>query len=59
MNMNELKSKSKAELNETLISLLQEQFQLRMQKGISESPKTHMFKKLRKSIARVKTLLNN
>lgn len=52
------KQKSKSELNEILLSLLQEQFQLRMQRGMSEMPKTHLFKKVRKSIARVKTLLN-
>lgn len=58
MNAVELRKKSKAELNEMLLGLLQEQFQLRMQKGISESPKTHLFKNIRKDIARIKTVLN-
>ena len=58
MNMKELKNKSKAELNERLIALLQEQFRLRMQKGVAESPKTHLFKNVRRDIARVKTILN-
>lgn len=57
MKTAELRNKSKDELNETLLSLLKEQFQLRMQKGVVESPKTHMFKSIRKNIARIKTVL--
>ncbi|OGT44784.1 MAG: 50S ribosomal protein L29 [Gammaproteobacteria bacterium RIFCSPHIGHO2_12_FULL_38_11] len=57
MSVAELKTKSKAELNVLLIEKLQEQFQLRMQKGVSESPKTHLFKQVRKEIARIKTFL--
>ena len=57
--MTELKTKSKSELNETLLSLLQEQFQLRMKKGVTESPKTHLIKNVRRDIARVKTALNS
>ncbi len=57
MNTAELRKKSKAELNEALLGLLKEQFQLRMQKGIVESPKTHLFKQIRQSIARIKTIL--
>lgn len=55
---NDYKQKSKVELNEILLSLLQEQFQLRMQRGMTEMPRTHLFSKVRKNIARVKTLLN-
>jgi len=58
MSATELRTKTKIELNELLLAKLQEIFQLRMQKGIAESPKTHLFKKLRKEIARVKTVLN-
>ena len=57
MNTAELRNKTKAELNQDLLALLKEQFQLRMQKGIVESPKTHLFKKIRKNIARIKTIL--
>ncbi|OGT39510.1 MAG: 50S ribosomal protein L29 [Gammaproteobacteria bacterium RIFCSPHIGHO2_12_FULL_36_30] len=57
MNTEELRKKNKAELNETLLTLLKEQFQLRMQKGVTENPKTHLFKNIRKDIARVKTIL--
>lgn len=53
----ELRNKSKSELNEELLNLLKQQFQLRMQKGVVESPKTHMFKQIRQSIARIKTIL--
>lgn len=59
MKVAELKSKSKTELQAVLVSLLEEQFQLRMQKGIAESPKTHLFGKVRKDIARVKTVLRD
>lgn len=59
MKATELKQKSKAELQTVLVSLLEEQFQLRMQKGIAESPKTHRFKIVRRNIARVKTVLRD
>ena len=59
MKSTELKTKSKAELKTVLVSLLEEQFQLRMHKGITESPKTHLFKKVRRNIARVKTVLRD
>ena len=58
MKKENYKSKSKSELKETLLSLLKEQFTLRMQRGMSEAPKTHLFKQIRKNIARVKTFLN-
>jgi large subunit ribosomal protein L29 len=57
MKAAELKNKSKKELSEMVIALLQEQFQLRMKKGVTESPKTHLFKKIRTDIARIKTVL--
>ncbi|PIZ03576.1 MAG: 50S ribosomal protein L29 [Gammaproteobacteria bacterium CG_4_10_14_0_8_um_filter_38_16] len=59
MNAKELKTKSKAELNELMLTLLEEQFQLRMHKGLSENPKTHLFKEVRRNIARVKTVLRD
>ena len=58
MKKNEFKQKTKAELNELLLSLLKEQFQMRMNKGAAEKQKTHLFKNVRRDIARVKTLLN-
>jgi large subunit ribosomal protein L29 len=57
MNANELRIKSVDELQKELSALLQEQFNLRMQKGWGQPPKAHNFKK-RRDIARVKTVLN-
>ncbi len=58
MKTNELKNKSKSELKDMLVTLLEEQFQLRMRKSITENPKTHLFSRVRKNIARIKTVLN-
>ena len=58
MNTVELRQKTKTELNELLLSLLKEQFHLRMKKNVTENPKTHVFGKIRKDIARIKTILN-
>jgi large subunit ribosomal protein L29 len=58
MKTNELKNKSKSELNDMLVTLLEEQFQMRMRKSVTENPKTHLFSKVRKDIARIKTVLN-
>jgi large subunit ribosomal protein L29 len=57
MNATELKAKSVDELNEELISLLKEQFNLRMQHTTGQLEKTDQLKKVRRSIARVKTIL--
>lgn len=59
MKAQELRSKSKSELKDLLLSLLQEQFQMRMRKGTTENqnPKTHLFLNARKDIARIKTIL--
>ncbi len=57
MKTSELRAKSVAELNEELLSLLKAQFSLRMQNGTSQLTKTSELKKVRRSIARVKTIL--
>jgi large subunit ribosomal protein L29 len=57
MNMNELRVKTSDELQTELTALFQEQFNLRLQKGIGQSPQSHLFKKVRRSIARIKTIL--
>ncbi|OGT41925.1 MAG: 50S ribosomal protein L29 [Gammaproteobacteria bacterium RIFCSPHIGHO2_12_FULL_40_19] len=59
MKATELRKKTKKELNEMVLSLLQEQFQLRMHKGMTEAPKHHLFKKVRKDVARIKTILKS
>ncbi|MDF1654645.1 MAG: 50S ribosomal protein L29 [Coxiellaceae bacterium] len=58
MKAQELKQKTAAELQTELLALLQEQFNLRMQRGMGQTPKPHLFKNVRRQIARVKTILN-
>ncbi|MDM7862267.1 50S ribosomal protein L29 [Alteromonas sp. ASW11-36] len=57
MNATELKAKNVEELNEELVSLLKEQFNLRMQYSTGQLEKTDQLKKVRRNIARVKTIL--
>lgn len=58
MKASELRQKAEPELNEMLIKLRKEQFDLRMQKasGSLNNPKEMM--RVRREIARVKTVLN-
>lgn len=58
MKSAEIKKMSSTDMQKNLVSLLKEQFNLRMQKGMGTMPKSHLFKKTRRSIARIKTLLN-
>ena len=58
MNTSELRVKSIEELHKELNELLREQFNLRMQKGVGEKPRPHQFNRVRKNIARVKTIIN-
>ena len=58
MNASELKQKSELELKEELLGLLKEQFNLRMQKGAGQMPRPDQFRKVRRNIARVKTVIN-
>ena len=53
----DLRNKSVDELTAELLALLKEQFNLKMQKGMGPAPKPHLFKKVRLSIARIKTVL--
>ena len=57
MKASELREKSAEELNETLLSLREEQFKLRMQKATGQLGQTHLLKDNQRAIARVKTLL--
>ena len=57
MKASELKDKSIEELTKELIALLKEQFNLRIQKGAGQPPKSHLFKKVKLGIARIKTIL--
>ena len=58
MDAKELREKSVEELNEELIALRREQFNLRMQKATGELAQNHGHRRVRKDIARVKTVLN-
>jgi len=58
MKVQELREKNNIELNEELTGLFKEQFNLRMQRGSGQSPRPDQFSKVRKNIARVKTVLN-
>lgn len=57
MKASELREKTKQELNELLIELGREQFNLRMQNGTGQLSKTDSVKKVRRNIARVQTVL--
>ncbi len=58
MDANELRGKSVDELNEELIALRREQFNLRMQKSTGELNQNHEHRRVRKDIARIKTVMN-
>jgi large subunit ribosomal protein L29 len=58
MNAKDLRQKSAAELSLELDGLLREQFNLRMQKGTGQLSRPDQVKKVRRDIARIKTLLN-
>ncbi len=57
MNATELRSKSEEELNDELVALRREQFNLRMQQATGELAQVHEHSRVRKNIARVKTVL--
>lgn len=57
MNIKELKEKDTKALNDLLLELNREQFNLRMQKGTGQLTKPHRVKAVRRDIARVKTVL--
>ena len=54
----ELRKKDAAGLKQELQDLLREQFNLRMQQGSGQLSKPHQVKVVRRSIARIKTVLN-
>jgi large subunit ribosomal protein L29 len=57
MNALELRDKSVEDLNAQLLQLFEDQFKLRMQKSTGQLAQTHLLKKTRQEIARVKTVL--
>ena len=57
MKTSELRSKSVEELQQEQLAMHKELFNLRIQRGIGQSPQTHLFRKVKRSIARVKTII--
>ncbi|MEZ5507418.1 MAG: 50S ribosomal protein L29 [Gammaproteobacteria bacterium] len=57
MKVSELKQKSVDELNKLVLDLLREQFEYRMKLATGQLGQTHVIKKTRRSIARVKTVI--
>ncbi len=58
MNAADLRVKSVEELNDELVALRREQFSLRMQQATGEMPQVHQHSRVKKDIARVKTVLS-
>ncbi len=58
MKAEELRKKTKADLEKALTELYKKQFELRMAKGNGQMTKPHLLKEVRRDIARVKTVLN-
>jgi large subunit ribosomal protein L29 len=58
MKASEFRGKSADELSKELNSLLNAQFKLRMQKATQQLTNTSQIRKVRRDIARVRTILN-
>jgi large subunit ribosomal protein L29 len=58
MKASELQEKNSSELHGMLLDLRKEQFSLRMQHGTGQLGSPHELRRVRKDIARVKTVLN-
>ena len=57
MDTQELRAKNENELRGELSELLKEQFNLRMQKGMGQLGQPHELRRVRRDIARIKTVL--
>ncbi len=58
MKAEEIRQKNMDELSKELHGLLREQFNLRMQRGTGQLSKSDQLMKVRRNIARVKTVIN-
>jgi large subunit ribosomal protein L29 len=58
MNTAEMRSKSQAELKQELMELLKAQFSLRMQHATQQLTDSSQIGKVRRDIARVRTVMN-
>lgn len=57
MTTEQLREKTKAELQQELLALRKEQFNLRMRQSMDENARPHLVKNVRRNIARVKTIM--
>lgn len=57
MKSSELRAKDKAQLDQELLELLKAQFSLRMQKATQQLSNSSQIKKVRRDIARARTIL--
>ena len=57
MNAKQLRDKNSRDLNQDLLKARREQFSLRMQRATGQAVKPHDFGRVRKDIARLKTVL--
>lgn len=57
-NASKIKKMNIAELQQELMALLREQFNLRVQQAVKQLAKTHHLKAVRRKIAQVKTILH-
>ena len=58
MNAGELRNRKVSDLQQELVELRREQFNLRMQRGVGQAPRPDRFRRVRRDIARVKTVIN-
>ena len=58
MDVKELRDQDVSQLNEQLITLLKEYFELRMQKSTSQLTDLSKLGKTKKAIAQIKTIIN-
>ena len=58
MNAKEMRQKTDGDLQDELLDLRKEQFNLRMQRAIGQLGNPSRFKEIRREIARLKTILN-
>ena len=56
MDLKQLRGKKPEELTDELLKLRKEQFALRMQRATGQNPKPDQFSKVRRNIARLKTV---
>lgn len=57
MKISEIRGKGAEDLNKELLDLMRAQFSLRMQLSTQQSTKTHELRRVRRDIARVRTLI--